>query len=70
MNKVKIAAKYAICIIGTLLVGCTNQEVYEAVQQNRQHECQKLPEPAAEKCMEQHSESYEDYEREREELLK
>jgi len=52
-----------------LLMACTNQQTYEAVQQNRLQECQKLPPTAAEKCKEQHSQSYEDYQKNREEVL-
>ena len=58
-------------LLGALLtlVACTNQEIYEATQKNRQQECQKLPTSAAiEQCMEQYKEPYEDYERKRKEL--
>jgi hypothetical protein len=52
-----------------LVQACSHQQVYDAVQQNRQFECQKLPGSQYEECMEQYSEPYEEYERERQELL-
>ena len=52
------------------LAGCTQRQVYDAVQQNRQLECQKLPQGQYEKCMEQYSEPYDAYTRERKELEK
>ena len=58
-----------IYILASLLIACTNQEVYDAVQENRQQECQKLPPSAYEECAKQHSEPYDEYERERQEVL-
>lgn len=52
-----------------LVPACSHQQVYDAVQQNRQLECQKLPGTQYEECMKQFSEPYEEYERERQELL-
>ena len=52
-----------------LLQACSNQQVYDAIQQNRQLECQKLPGTQYEDCMKQYSEPYQEYERERQELL-
>ncbi len=61
-------------LAGLLLVvgpaGCTQRQVYDAVQQNRQLECQKLPQGQYEQCMEQYSEPYDNYTRERRELEK
>ncbi len=53
-----------------LLQACSQQQVYDAVQQNRQLECQKLPDSQYEECMKQYSEPYKEYERERQELLR
>lgn len=55
-----------LCALGS---ACSNQQAYEAVQSNRLHECEKMPPTAAEKCRQQHSQSYEDYQRDREEAL-
>ncbi len=52
------------------LAACSQQQVYDAVQQNRQFECQKLPGTQYEECMERYSEPYEEYERERQQLLR
>ncbi len=58
-----------IFVCASLLIACTNQEVYDAVQENRQQECQNLPPSAYEDCTEQHSEPYDEYERKRQEVL-
>lgn len=55
--------------ISLLTVACTNQQAYQAVQNNRLHECQKMPPSAAEKCTEQHGQTFEDYQRHRQETL-
>ncbi len=52
------------------LSGCSNRQVYDAIQQNRQLECQKLPGTQYEKCMEQLSEPYDAYKRDRDELTR
>lgn len=53
-----------------LVQACSQQQVYDAIQQNRQLECQKLPGSQYEECMKQYSEPYKEYERERQELLR
>ena len=67
MNK-----RVALLVLAVLfsLSACSNQQAYEAVQQSRLQECQKLPSAAAEKCAQQNSQTYEDYARNRDELLK
>ena len=60
----------SIYIFVSLLIACTNQEVYKAVKENRLQECQKLPPSAYEECTKQYGQSYEEYETERQELLK
>ncbi len=61
----------SLAILGSafLLVACTHEQVYNAVQQNQQLECSKLPQVRYEECMKDVDESYKDYERERQELL-
>lgn len=49
--------------------GCSNQSIYEAVQQSNKQECEKNQESARERCIERLGESYEDYERSRQEIL-
>lgn len=46
-----------------LLVGCSNKQIYTAIQENRRQECAKLPQAQYEKCMSEHDTSYEKYER-------
>jgi hypothetical protein len=55
--------------LAVLLPACSNQQLYDAIQQNRQLECQKLPGIQYEECMKQHSQPYDEYERQRQELL-
>lgn len=45
--------------------GCSNQQVYEAIQQANLQECQNNPEFTREKCERQVSEPYERYEADR-----
>ena len=50
----------------SIFIACTNQEVYEAIRQNRLTECEMIsPTSAYEECIEQYSESYEEYEEKR-----
>jgi hypothetical protein len=58
----------AALVLAAAPAGCSQRQVYEAVQQNRQLECQKLPQGQYEQCMERYSEPYESYTRERREL--
>ena len=50
--------------------GCTNQQVYEAIQNSQRVGCQGLPQGAYEECMQKHSKPYHEYERERSEVVK
>ncbi len=64
-----ISSNFAI-FLGLLILisGCSNQEIYQAVQNNRLQECDKLPDVQREECRAQHSQPYEEYERNRKEL--
>lgn len=53
----------------SVLSACTNQDAYEAVRANRLHECQYLPPSEQEECVRRYDKPYEEYERQREELL-
>lgn len=53
----------------TALIGCSNKSIYEAVQTGNIHECQFGQESQRERCLERVSESYEDYEKSRQEVL-
>ena len=43
--------------------GCTDRQVYEAMQKRGRVECQGLPDSQYEECIEDYQESYEDYRR-------
>lgn len=67
----RTAGTWIVMLVASWLVqACSQQQVYDAVQQNRQLECQKLPGTQYEECMKQYSEPYKEYERERQELLR
>ena len=60
----------AICLISALL-GCTNKEFYNSTQpKNNEAECRKLHPTEYEKCISLGSKSYEEYEKERQEIMK
>lgn len=48
-----------------LMAGCSNKAVYDNIQINNRNECNKVPPPQYEECMERANQSYEEYERER-----
>ena len=52
------------------LSACTNRQIYNAIQQNRLNECEKMVDAQREQCVAQYQKNYDDYEREREEILK
>jgi hypothetical protein len=56
--------------MGAVWATCSHEQVYSAVQQNRQFECSKLPQSEYEECMRETGMSYDEYERRRQELLK
>ncbi len=59
-----IAALLIAASVG-MLAACSNKQVYEAVQQANIQECQKNHKSARERCIEQVSQPYEDYQRSR-----
>lgn len=67
MRKILIASAMATLVATP---ACSNRQVYDAVQQNQQLECQKLQGSQYEECMEQLSEPYDSYKSSRDELLK
>ena len=59
-----------ICFL-TALSGCTNKELYDSTQpKNNEAECRKLHPSEYEKCISLGSKSYEEYEKERQEIMK
>jgi hypothetical protein len=57
-------------MIALLLMGCSNKQIYTAVQENRRVECSKLPQVQFKKCMSEYDTPYEEYERERQAVIK
>ena len=60
----------ALALCALVLPACSTRQVYDAIQQNQQLECQKLPGTRYEECMKQVSEPYDSYKRDRDELMK
>lgn len=69
MQLMKKYGKY-IVLIGILLLlqSCNKELAYEAVRSNQKFECQKLPPPQYDECMERLGDSYDEYNKKREEL--
>ena len=67
-SRTGLAVLLVVC--ATVVRACSNEQVYNAIQQNRQLECQKLPGTQYEECMREFSQPYKDYKRERDELTK
>ena len=53
-----------------LVTACSNEQIYTAIQENQRLECSKLPEPQYEKCMKELETPYDEYEKDRQEILK
>jgi hypothetical protein len=53
-----------------VLAGCTNQQVYNAIQTNQKNQCDQLSGVQRETCIKQLAPDYTTYERERKELNK
>ncbi len=70
--RVEIVKYYVVLIgvVGISMAACSNRDVYATLQNNNQLDCQKKPVSQQEECERLASKSYEEYERERQELLK
>ena len=53
-----------------LMGACSNQQMYEALQQSEQQECQKNHPHARERCLRQVSQPYEEFRADREDLIR
>ncbi|WP_323846437.1 hypothetical protein [Microbulbifer magnicolonia] len=53
-----------------VLAACSNQQIYDSVQRNRLHNCEKYSGPQYRDCLQQYDQSYADYQRQRRELLR
>jgi hypothetical protein len=53
-----------------MISGCTNKQIYESTQPKyNEAECMKLPKSQYDECMQREAQSYEDYEKERKEII-
>lgn len=62
--KAMVTALFALFI-----VACSNQALYENIQISNQNECYKLPQPDYEECMKNQNTTYQEYEKDRQEVL-
>jgi len=70
-KRIEYAMRHSLhLIIALLLVGCSNSQIYNAVQENRRMECSKLPQNQYEDCVGKYDTPYAVYERERQALKK
>ena len=53
-----------------LLAGCTNQQIYNALQDGQKVDCQKYPDTRYATCMEQLSTPYDEYAQDREDYAR
>lgn len=51
------------------LSGCGRQGVYDNIQMDNKRRCESVPVPEYQDCIDASSQSYEEYERQRQELL-
>lgn len=56
-------------VVLLILTGCSNRGSYEGIQASNRIECSKLPTSQYDKCMENVNKPYDEYERERKEVL-
>ena len=65
--------KFALTVMVIALAGmagCSNKAVYQNLQHNKKQECRKLPVAEYDKCMQGMDQSYEEYERQRQQATK
>ncbi|HAC28366.1 MAG: hypothetical protein CMG79_19620 [Marinobacter sp.] len=67
MNVTKTLYLLLVCV---LVAGCSSKAVYDNVQRNNRQECVSVPPPQYDECIQRSSKSYEEYERDRSEVLK
>lgn len=60
-----------VILISCLLsvFGCSQRQLYNAAQQNRQQSCEKLPPDEREACLAQYQQSYDDYSEQRQQVI-
>lgn len=61
--------KVATLVLLLCVIGCSNRGVYEGLQTGARNECSKLPSSQYDECMEATETSFDEYERERREVI-
>ena len=63
--------KIYLTVIFTLLTGaCSNKAIYDNIQLNNRQQCAKLPPSQYDECIAHYSKTYDEYEKERKEVIK
>lgn len=60
---------FIFLIVGLVLTGCTQKNLYNSIEGHNRHDCKMQPPPLDQECLEAPQKSYEDYQKEREEIL-
>jgi hypothetical protein len=60
---------WSLLIVGLVISGCTQKNLYNSIQGHHRHQCKMEPPPLDQECLEAPQQSHEDYIREREEIL-
>lgn len=58
-----------ITLIFLFIAGCSNKGAYESIQISNKFACSKLPPSQYDECMKNADKSYDEYERERKEVI-
>ena len=59
-----------MALIAAWLAGCSARGSYESIQSSKRYDCAKLPASQYDACMEQANRSYDEYQRERQQVIK
>lgn len=62
--------KLLIILVIFSIAGCSNKAIYEKFRLDERNNCAKEPQPIYLDCIERTNQSYEEYERERKELIR
>ncbi len=65
-GRIRAASPLLVLCLGA--TACSNQQVYNAIQESQRVDCQQYPDTRYEECMEQLDKPYADYEEERDAL--
>ncbi len=65
LKKLSVLSLIILC-----LTACSHQQLYDAVQQGQQVECQKLQGELYQQCLQKYAKPYQEYQQEREQLKK